>query len=518
MRVPSVYGTGGDVDVLSQWTYSYPDPIRIGVATDELLAMARGSERHQQVMKMTQVIWYRSQTAPIPNKDRPGPSYRATWEKEQPDAPFITIAPMQLREAFWTKIARPIRGIMYHGWQSLVPTERPSGYRYTNAATRYELQHLIDTVIRPLGPTLRSIPGIESDVAYYESFSSEMFARRGTYGWGGKWMGDAYLVARWAGLQPDIVFDETIQQESLDKYKLLFMMDCDVLLESVAKRIHEFQRRGGIVIGDEHTAPAIQPDIVLTSYKRTGPADKDKRTLQQLAIQLRERLAGKYELPVDSSSRDIIIYRRAAGAADYLFLINDHRSYGRYVGQHGLVMEDGKPTRSVITLNRPDRVTVYDLVAHRPLACEWKEATASRFTVTLGPCEGRMLLVTPQPIDSISVEGPAKASCGEHVELNIQVFDPRHRLVDAVVPLNVRIEDSQGLLAEQTGAWATQHGQVTLPLDLARNDRSGTWSIHVTDLASGQSAHHYFEVRDRQPVEEHRAIDPKSVDPVQPKG
>ena len=39
------------------------------------------------------------------------------------DAAYITISPMHLRESFWTKIARPVRGIMYHGWQALVPTD-----------------------------------------------------------------------------------------------------------------------------------------------------------------------------------------------------------------------------------------------------------------------------------------------------------------------------------------------------------------------------------------------------------
>ena len=77
---------------------------------------------------MTQVIWYRSQTAPQAKADDPPPAYRARWEREQPDAPVITIAPMHLREAFWTKIARPIDGIMYHGWQSLVPCDGPSSY------------------------------------------------------------------------------------------------------------------------------------------------------------------------------------------------------------------------------------------------------------------------------------------------------------------------------------------------------------------------------------------------------
>ncbi|MHC4799118.1 MAG: LamG domain-containing protein, partial [Planctomycetota bacterium] len=138
VRVPSVYGNGGDVDYLSHWTYVYPDPIRIGLCTDELFCMAGGARRDdQQVMKMTQIIWYRSQTAPEPGEKATSQSsdfidqdvrvsgtgqvdasgrYRAKWEQENPDARFITIAPMQLREAMWCKLSRPIKGIMYHGW------------------------------------------------------------------------------------------------------------------------------------------------------------------------------------------------------------------------------------------------------------------------------------------------------------------------------------------------------------------------------------------------------------------
>ena len=76
VRVASVFGSGGDVDVLSQWTYSYPEPIRIGLPTDELFAMARGRPRPQAVMKMTQLIWYRSQTAPIAQGDGANESAR----------------------------------------------------------------------------------------------------------------------------------------------------------------------------------------------------------------------------------------------------------------------------------------------------------------------------------------------------------------------------------------------------------------------------------------------------------
>ena len=57
-----------------------------------------------------------------------------------------------------------------------------SGYRYTNPQTQHELRRLVKEVVEPLGPTLMQVPDRKSDVAYLESFASQMFARRGTYG------------------------------------------------------------------------------------------------------------------------------------------------------------------------------------------------------------------------------------------------------------------------------------------------------------------------------------------------
>ena len=201
VRVASVYGSGGEADVLSHWTYSYPDPIRIGVATDELFAMARGAAHPQRVMKMTQLIWYRSQTAPMTKGDEVSKATKSPWEDADPDAAFPTIAPMHLREAFWTKIARPVQGIMYHGWESLVPESGESGYRYTHPQTQHELHRLLKEVVEPLGPTLMQVPDRSSDVAFLESFASQMFARRGTYGWG-KRMGGRRLSDADVGAPP----------------------------------------------------------------------------------------------------------------------------------------------------------------------------------------------------------------------------------------------------------------------------------------------------------------------------
>ncbi len=517
VRVASVYGSGGAVDVLSQWTYSYPDPIRIGLATDELLAMTGGSDSQQQVMKMTQVIWYRSQTAPEPKTPADALPYRASWEIEQPDAPFITIPPMHLREAFWTKIARPIRGIMYHGWQSLVSCEPPGGYRFTHPQTQHELARLVRQVVRPLGPTLLQIPGTKSDVAFLESFVSEMFARRGTYGWCGSWAGDAYHVLLYAHLQPEIVFDETIAERGLDGFKVLVMTDCDVITEAMAERIETFQKRGGLVIGDERLTPAVKPDITLEVYQRTGRADADKAALLDRAASLRRQLDARYSRYVDTDSPEVISYRRRHGQTDYVFLVNDRREYGQYVGQHGIVMENGLPSTARVTVDRTSG-HVYDLVAARKVDSRSDNGQLT-FDLEVGPCDGTVLMVTDQPIARVRIAAPEEAERSTRVDLTIEVLDSDGQPVQAVVPLEVTVRDAEGRIAEFSGHYAAVDGRASISLDIASNDPPGIWQVEARELASGRTAMHYLRVAGPEPWPPQKGPLPESVaDPVQPKG
>lgn len=516
VRVAKTYGSGGDVDVISQWTYSYPDPIRIAVATDELLAMAAGAGRKQDVMKMTQIIWYRGQTAPAAKPGQPAPSYQAQWEQDQPDAPFITIAPMQLREALWTKISRPIKGIMYHGLQSLLPTEGTAGYRYTNPETQRELARLAREVIRPLGPMLLHVPGVKNDVAFLQSFASEMFARRGTYGWCGKGAGDAYHVLMYAHLQPEIVYDETIAERGLDGYRVLVLADCDVLTQKVADQIKKFQGRGGIVVGDENLAPGIKPDLRLKSFARTGRADQDKAGLLAVAAQLRKDLDGRYHRYADSEEPNVIPYVRRSGSSDYVFLVNDRREYGQYVGQHGIVMENGLPSTARLALARATG-HVYDLVAHRPVAAQ---VNRQHLLVAneLEPCGGRLLLVTDRAIEGVRVRGPAEVARGKPVACTVEVVDPAGKPIDAVVPLEVAIRDPEGRLAEFSGYYAAVDGKLPLRFDVAANDRFGLWEISVRELAAGQVGRYYVRVLGPEAWPPARIVPAEMANPVQPKG
>lgn len=513
VRVAHAYGSGGETDYLSQWTYSYPDPLRIGLATEELLQMASGATRpDQQVMKMTQIIWYRSQTAPEPGEEaqvqtgefadqdvRPQGTgtvdtsgrYVARWEREIPDARFITIAPMHLREALWTKLARPIKGIMYHGIGSLLPGIIGGSYQYTHPETRFELKRLVDTVVRPLGPTLAQVPGRQSDVALLESFASEIFTRKGTYGWNGGWTGEMWLIALYAGLQPEVIYDETIEQRGLDAYKVLLMPECEVLTGTVAQAVQAFQARGGIVVGDENLCPAITPDILVETHNRSTRADEARALNLEKARALRAQLDPHYTRYIDSSNPDVVPYVRSYASTDYLFAVSDLREFGDYVGHHGLVMENGLPTEATLTIARGGHV--YDLVAQREVgatAADGRLSIDRRFA----PCDGAALMVTEQAIAGVRITAPEQAAPGSALSLAVEVLGENGAALDAIVPVRVEILDPSGRAAEFSGYYGAKDGRVEIAAQLAANDQPGLWRIHAEELASGRTADAYVRV------------------------
>jgi len=487
IRVPSVWGSGGEVDFVSQWTYSYPDPLKIELACDDLLAMAEGRPE-QRVMNMIQIIWYRAQTAPAPKEGEKPPANQAEWEKKIPDAKFISIAPDHLSEGMWLELSRPIKGIMNHGWGSLGAEVgyAQGSYSTANAETRVRLTEMIHKVVRPLGPTLMQVPDSEADVAFLQSFASQMLARRGAYGWGNSWGADAYMTLRYAAIQPKIVYDEAIARDGLDQYKVLVLADCDVLTRSVADAILAFQKRGGIIVGDERLAPAITPNIVMRSYSRSGKADADKAAALERAAKLRADLANAYKRTVDGDNPEVILRTRRYADADYVFAVNDHRGFGDYVGQHGLVMEKGLPARTSISLARADG-HVYDLTESKPVADVQKTNGGLSFPCDLDAGQGRLFLVTSRPIAAAKVSAPERASAGDSIACSITIADDAGKPISAVAPVEIRITDARGEPCEYSGHYGAKDGKIDLKLDIPTNAAPGPWRIQARELASGRA-------------------------------
>jgi len=486
IRAPSVGGSGGAVDVLGQWTYTNPDPLRIGYFTDEVFAMAANSPQHPRVMKMTQLFWYRSQVAP----KAAGTNHIASpFDDHDPEAAYITISPMHLRESFWTKLARPVSGIMYHGWQALVPTDNIGGYRYTNPDTKEEFRRLHRGILEKLGPTLLRVGERRSDVAYLDSFTAQMFAHRGSYGYSGD---EAYLTLLHAQLQPEVIYEDQVVQQGLDAFKVLVLANCDVLTSGVVQRVLAFQKGGGIVIGDEALAPAIKPDILLATVTRTKRGAADHAAILAAATHFRAALDSRYSRPADSSNPEIVARVRASGKCDYVFVVNDQREFGSYVGQHGLVMDNGVPSSGELTLNRPTG-HVYDLVRGGEVPAYSRE-NKLRWPVNLGPCDGRVYAITSEAIAAVKLAAPDSAARGSAVSLNVQIEDHSERAIDAVLPIHLEISDPAGRVAEYSGYYGAVGGRLSLRLDIARNDIPGVWQIRARELASGKESTVYVRI------------------------
>ena len=484
VRCPSKWGSGGDVDLLGHWTYVYPDPLVMGLATDELFAMAKGGPAYQKVTKMTQIICYRSGTTEALPEDK---SKWTEWEKRLPEARFITVPPDLLEIGFWQKIARPIQAIMYHGAGSLWPS-KPGGYDYTNPDTAPRLASLVKEVIRPLGPMLLEVPDRPADVALLESFAAQMFHGGATYGSMRSPVGRMHAVLCRAHLQPDVVYDETILRDGLAQYNVLVAPMCAVLTESVADAILKWQDKGGILVADELLAPRLMPDLLITTC-----SSGDKADLVAKATELRSQLGDAYTSYGDADTPDAILRFRTFGSTDYLFVVNDKRTYGDYIGQYRRVMEKGLPLQAALTVRRPQGV-VYDLNAGKRVSVT-TAAGCIRFEANLGPGEGRLYMITEQPIANVAVAGTQQAARGKSVACTVTVNDAAGRPVDAVVPVRVDIADAKGQPVEFSGWYAAKAGKLTLQIDVAANDAPGTWTIKARELAAGRAAQRTLEVR-----------------------
>ncbi|HRX82485.1 MAG TPA: hypothetical protein P5307_25640, partial [Pirellulaceae bacterium] len=132
------------------------------------------------------------------------------------------------------------------------------------------------------------------------------------------------------------------------------------------------------------------------------------------------------------------------------------------------------------------------LLAHRELSIEATDS-GLRLPLDLGPCEGRVFMVTDRPIRDVIVNVPETAALGQQITVEIAVTDGESP-IDAVVPVEVRIADPEGVEAEMTGYYGAAGGRLTIPFDFAPNDRTGVWEIRAKELASGREAAGYVRL------------------------
>ena len=508
MRCPPKWGSGGDVDVLNQWVYAVPDPMNVAGPAEEILAMAAGRPG-QTPMIMTQLICYRVQMAPTNVVVAPLPE----WVKRRPLAAFPTIPADSLQEAVWSMLAKPVKGIMFHGWNTIFETGQATGYVYTSPETAVRMKDLLRGTVASLGPALKRLERDEPEVAVLESFATAAFG--GPASWG--WLSPAITFLQRARLDPRVVYEETIMRDGLGRTKVLYAPQCVFLSAPVVERIKAFHENGGILVADEKLLPALKADVVVPVVAQKSPPKSDhtedvnastkvlvntvarkftenaKAEMQENAEKLRRTLAERHAFTpkADSSSPEIVVYSRAWRGTPYVFAINDRRTFGDYVGQWGLTMEKGLPFSGSVTLNDPSGKVgaVYEL--SRGGAVPFARRTDGRVEVPLSydTNDGRLLMFLQRPIAAVDVEcrmSNGKDTSGD-LTVTMTVRDDSGMPIPALLPVEVRIFDSSGRELDGAGYACAEDGVCKLTVRTNVNDAPGGYRVVCRDRASGIS-------------------------------
>lgn len=481
VRVPPLWGSGGNVDMLGQWTYAYPDPIKIAQATDEIAAMADGRPG-QKISSMTQIICYRSQVAPLNIKvDNP-----PEWLSREREAKFVTIPPDVFREALWSKLSRRLDAIMYHGSGSLFAPEKHS-YRYTNSQTKAEFKKVMNYLVKPLGPVLKTVPEYTPNVAILECYSASLYSP-GLFaqGWSNKWAADLHLALQWAHLQPKIYYEEHFLNDKVEVLpKVLFIPGAEVLSKNILLKLQELQKKGVILVGDEYTTPALMVDLRIKSVARRTPDPAgSKKDLQALGKKIAAMLKEVYTSPMSADNQDIVLYRRGIAGADYVFAINDKRTFGDYLGQWGRVMEKGLPNSGTVTV-QSNAKAAYDLVRHQAVKLA-RSGKNVKYSVDLAPGDGALVLLLDQAIAGTSVV-QTMAERGKEYTLTVQVYDKNKQPVKAYIPLEITMTDVQGNRLPKSDFYTTDaNGKLVISDVAAVNMIPGKVKTVVRNLADGK--------------------------------
>ncbi|MCQ2394793.1 MAG: hypothetical protein MJ249_10940 [Kiritimatiellae bacterium] len=503
VRCPPCWGSGGAVDYLNQWIYAVPEPMNVAGPLEEMFAMAAGRPG-QQVMMMTQLICYRAQIAPSNVVVKPVPQ----WVTKRPRAGFPSIPPDSLQEATWSMIAKPVKGIMYHGWGTIFETGSETGYCFTNPETTERLRELLTGVVARLGPMLLDLGRAESPVAILESATTCFMG--GPASWG--WSAPAVTFLQRARLDPRVVYEETILRDGLEGVKVLYAPQCRFLTPDVIAKIQAFQQKGGILVGDAETLAALTPNLraPLVSFRPPPASDQTedieameaaksgdgkrragtvrmKRTMLSQADDLRAALAPHYRPATDSSSGEIVTYNRRWQDVDYVFAINDKRTFGDYVGPWGMTMEKGLPFAGEVTHADPARrvKAVYELSRGGEVAFTRSTDGTVKVPVSYETNDGRLFLFSPQKIASLAVNAPKTVACGAAFEVELRVLDEAGKPVAALLPVDVRVTTAEGRALDGVGYASAPGGVCRLRVQTNIDDAPGAYRLVCRELASG---------------------------------
>lgn len=508
---PAISGAHASVRYIADGSKDSREPCLTGLCMDQQLAMSAAHETQPGIFGVIPLGWERGLVV----DPREGDTAQSIRQADRFSlVRWITQAPAILKANVWMTLSRPVGGVIFTGWPALRVAgldQMKSLPAATHPLSYAALRDVADKLLLPLGPMLARRHPWRSEVALLESFSSQVMAGRGLYRDGSPGTLAVWKALQKAHVQTDLIYEETLVKGGLQGRKVLILTDCDVLPRSVVEVIQNWQKEGGKLIGDEFLCPALKADALVSIDEKpqshgnedTGSARGGEQTSDAGSSgnsghgTLEERIARVlkqfgWESPLTCDNPDVLLHTSQTGDALCVFVMNDRREPGTYVGQHGLVREAPLASSAMLGIGKQS-VNVYDLTRSTFILPK-RDDNGLTIPLELGPAEGRVLLLSKAPLLEIGLDLPETATCGNVAEARVTLNTSGGHPMPAAIPVRVSIRDADGAPAELDGHHVVEHGTLVLRLDLARNETPGTWEVRVRELASGMEAVKWMHV------------------------
>lgn len=474
--VPLFYRNRG-LSQIGSWFYPHPDASEtLGMA--ETLVNASQDEKKMKGINFGASLWLYADRI-CPAKDR--------YAGVQPTDIII--------ESDWLAFSRIPAVIEHYCIADLMPSQTP---QYKQADIYDKLALFSREVLQPLWPTVSRLTRAPRECAMLLSFGSQLFGSRTWSGYGYSSGFGYYAALQMAHIPTDIIFDENIQRGDLSKYKILFMHNISHLPRSLFDKIIAFAENGGTVLCGEPFAKlipgAVKFDMDMTKRgnsayyhirnKNGFPADIVYIDMLKNADAVRKLLNEKVKRYADCDSPSAFLNVLEKNGAKYVFVVNDKRTFGGYVGKkYRAVMEAGLPQTVHVILDT-ENPAVYDLMSH----CKLNTVSKGRqriAAINLKPAWGTVLAIYPREIEKINIIPPPKLETGKKTEFVITITDKNGKPVSGGQPLSVTILGPDGKVNEYSGYFAAENGLCKIKFIPAENDLRGKWSVFATELSSG---------------------------------
>ncbi len=488
------------VDLISSWSYTNPDP-KLMLFCETLAAAGR---RTGKPFIHTITLWNYAGTLTPCEEDRFAREYT------------MRMGPDRWKECCWINLARGPRAIGCYFGSPLEPLLSPAGDpRLYSPETEPAIAEFNREILRPFGKLARATTQSPRRAAVLDCFTSRIHGNvpRSYAHYQNYQIYDFYTVMNLAQIPADVVFEEDLLEDALDRYELLALPAADVLPESVYEKILIFVRRGGTVIADGYCKAKI-PGLIRFDFDFTyrkqvnantiatgsdfavtddtnfradwggrvtgdgATADDDQFRLENYAITMRERLAQVKTLSprdFDCGSVKVLANRRRGGAIDYLFLVNDHRTWDARSGKYRAMMERGVPeiARCRIAPPHSGPAFLYEMTRGKTLPVFVAPDGYWEFDAPLPAAGGAIIAVGAHDLPpELSVERTPEG-------IRLHVTSPDSTTTLKLIKLE--LFDSDGTVKEMEGTRLLRNG--TLTLTVPENCRHAI----VTDLTNGRT-------------------------------